>query len=88
MTSNSILIGAEIDKMVSIFLVTAVLCIAVIRSRRAFFRAAIEQSAVQDLSRFVSKEVAERITSADRQIQAGDGESRVASIIFTDIEGF
>ena len=45
MTSNSILIGAEIDKMVSIFLVTAVLCIAVIRSRRAFFRAEIEQSA-------------------------------------------
>lgn len=88
MTSNSILIGAEIDKMVSIFLVTAVLCIAVIRSRRAFFRAAIEQSAAEDLSRFVSKEVAERITSADRQIQAGDGESRVASIIFTDIEGF
>jgi len=88
MTSNSILIGAEIDKMVSIFLVTAVLCIAVIWSRRAFFRAVIEQSAAQDLSRFVSKEVAVRITSADRQIQAGDGESRVASIIFTDIEGF
>ncbi len=88
MTSNSILIGAEIDKMVSIFLVTAVLCIAVVRSRRAFIRAALEQSAAEDLSRFVSKEVAERITSADRQIQAGDGESRVASIIFTDIEGF
>lgn len=88
MTSNSVLIGAEIDKMVSIFLVTMVLCIAVVRARRSFFRAVIEQTAAEDLSRFVSKEVAQRITSSDRQIQPGDGESREASIVFTDIEGF
>ncbi len=88
MTSNAILIGAEIDKMVSIFLVTAVLCIVVIRARRSFFRAVLEQTNAQDLSRFVSKEVAERITSSAIQIQPGDGESREASIIFTDIEGF
>lgn len=88
MTSNSILIGAEIDKMVSIFLVTVVLSIAVVRARRAFFQAVTEQIAAEDLSRFVSKEVAERITSSDSQIQAGDGESRVASIVFTDIEAF
>jgi len=88
MTSNAILIGAEIDKMVSIFLVTAVLCIAVVRARRAFFRAVLEQTAAEDLSRFVSKEVAARITSSDRQIQPGDGECREATIVFTDIEGF
>ncbi len=88
MTSNSVLIGAEIDKMVSIALVTAVLSIAVVRARRAFFRAVLEQTAAEDLSRFVSKEVARRITSSDRQIQPGDGESREATIIFTDIEGF
>ena len=88
MTSNAILIGAEIDKMVSIFLVTGVLCIVVVRARRAFFRAVLEQTAAEDLSRFVSKEVAQRITSSDRQIQPGDGESREATIIFTDIEGF
>ncbi len=88
MTSNSILIGAEIDKMVSILLVTAVLSIAVVRARRSFFRAVLEQTAAEDLSRFVSKEVAQRITSSDRQIQPGDGESREATVIFTDIEGF
>jgi len=88
MTSNAILIGAEIDKMVSIFLVTAVLCIVVVRARRSFFRAVLEQSNAQDLSRFVSKEVAARITTSDKQIQPGDGECREASIIFTDIEGF
>ncbi|WNK00065.1 adenylate/guanylate cyclase domain-containing protein [Thalassospiraceae bacterium LMO-JJ14] len=88
LTSNAILVGAEIDKMVSIFLVTVVLCIVVVRARRAFFRAVLEQTAAEDLSRFVSKEVAARITSSDRQIQPGDGECREATIIFTDIEGF
>ncbi len=88
MTSNSVLIGAEIDKMVSILLVTTVLCIAVTRAQRAFYRAVLDRTASEDLSRFVSKEVAERITSSDRQIQPGDGETREASIIFTDIEGF
>ena len=53
-----------------------------------FSRAVLEQTAAEDLSRFVSKEVAQRITSSDRQIQPGDGESREATIIFTDIEGF
>ena len=68
MTSNTVLIGAEIDKMVSFFLVTSVLAIAVVRSQRNFYRSVLQQSAAEDLSRFVSKEVAARITSADRQI--------------------
>ena len=36
----------------------------------------------------MSREVANHITSADRAIQPGDGESRVASVVFTDIEAF
>ncbi|MCF3628113.1 adenylate/guanylate cyclase domain-containing protein [Thalassospiraceae bacterium LMO-SO8] len=88
MTSNAILIGAEIDKIVSILMVTGVLAIAVLRARRSLYRAIIESTAAQDLSRFVSREVAERITQADHAIQPGDGESKVATIVFTDIEGF
>mgnify|MGYP002833275790 CR=1 FL=1 len=88
MTSNTILIGAEIDKIVSILLVTAVLAIAVMRAQRSLQRAIAESMAAQDLTRFVSKEVAERITLADQAIQPGDGESRTATIMFTDIEGF
>lgn len=88
MTSNAILIGAEIDKMVSILLVTSVLALGVVRAQRNFYRAVLKQTAAEDLSRFVSKEVAARITSADRQIQPGDGESRTATVVFTDIEGF
>ena len=88
MTSNAILIGAEIDKIVSILMVTFVLAIAVLRAQRSLYRAIIDSTAAQDLTRFVSKEVAERITQADRAIQPGDGESKVATIVFTDIEGF
>ena len=88
LTTNSILIGAEIDKMVSMGLVTIVLALVVVRARRLVFHAIREHAAAQDLSRFVSKEVASRVTSADRQVQPGDGEFRRATIVFTDIEGF
>ena len=37
---------------------------------------------------WLSAEIAYRITSADRAIQPGDGESKVAMELFTDIEGF
>jgi len=88
MTSNAILIGAEIDKIVSIGLVTVVLGIATLRGRRALIRAVLDREAADDLSRFISPEVARRITQADQAIQPGDGEAINASILFTDIEGF
>ncbi len=88
LTSNAILIGAEVDKILSILLVTAVLAIAIMRAQRVLNRAVFESTAAQDLSRFISAEVADRIKSADRAIQPGDGESKVATVMFTDIEGF
>jgi len=88
LTSNSVLIGAEVDKILSILLVTAVLAIAIMRAQRVLNRAVLDSTAAQDLSRFVSAEVADRIKSADRAIQPGDGESKVATVMFTDIEGF
>lgn len=51
-------------------------------------RAAHDQAAAADLSRFVSREVADRITHADQSIKPGDGESKIATVMFTDIEGF
>lgn len=88
LTTNSILIGAEVDKMVSMGLVTIVLALVVIRARRFVFQAIREHAAAEDLSRFVSKEVASRVTSADSRIEPGDGEYRHATLVFTDIEGF
>ena len=87
-TSNRILIGAEVDKILSILLVTAVLAVAVARAQRILYRAVADSAAARDLSRFVSPEIAQRLASAERQIQAGEGELRTATVLFTDIEGF
>jgi adenylate cyclase len=88
MTSNRILIGAEIDKVISILMVTLVLAMAVVRARRTLVRAVAEGTAAHDLSRFVSPEIVERITTADRAMKPGDGEVKTASVLFSDIEGF
>ncbi len=88
MTSNSVLIGAEVDKILSMAAVTLILFVAIQRARRILNRAVLDATAAKDLSRFVSREVAERITSSDHAIQPGDGESRIGTVVFTDIEGF
>lgn len=88
LTSNTILIGGEVDKILSILLVTTILAVAVARGRRILFRAVADSVAARDLARFVSPEVAERIASAERPIRPGDGELRTATVLFSDIEGF
>ncbi len=87
-TSNSILVGAEVDKIMVILLVTMLIALAVTRARRLMVRAIADATAARDLSRFVAPEIADRITSADRDIQPGDSEVGIATIMFTDIEGF
>lgn len=88
LTSNAVLIGAEVDKIISIAAVTLVLFVAIVRAQRILYSAVRDATAASDLSRFVSREVADRITSSDRAVQPGDGESRTATVLFTDIEGF
>jgi adenylate cyclase len=88
MTSNRVLIGAEIDKILTILLVTGVLAVALARAQRMLVREVTDSTVAQDLSRFVSPEIADRITTADQALQPGDGEVKEASILFSDIEGF
>ena len=88
LTSNAVLIGAEVDKILSMAAVTLILFVAILRAQRIFYRAVLDATKAKDLSRFVSREVADRITSSDRAIQPGDGESRTGTVVFTDIEGF
>ncbi len=88
LTSNAVLIGAEVDKIIAMAAVTLILFVAILRAQRIFYRAVLDATAAKDLSRFVSREVADRITSSDRAIQPGDGESRIGTVVFTDIEGF
>lgn len=88
LTSNRILIGAEVDKIICILLVTAVLAVAIVRARRLLMQAVTDATVAQDLSRFVAPEVTNHIVGADRPIEPGHGEVKMASILFTDIEGF
>jgi len=88
MTSNSILIGAEVDKMISILVVTAILGFAIMRNRRLLTYAVTESASNQDLARFVPAEVANLIKTSDDGVQVGSGEPREATILFLDLEGF
>lgn len=88
MTSNSILLGAEFDKIISILLVTAILAVAITRARRLLIQSVVDSSTAQDLSRFVPSEVVRRVRSSEEGVQAGQGEVALATIFFIDIEGF
>ena len=88
LTDNRVLIGAEIDKIVSILTVTAILAVAIARARALLVRAVAEGAAAHDLSRFFSPGIAEHITAAERQVRAGEGQARDAAVLFTDIRGF
>jgi len=88
LTSNSVLIGAEIDKVIAILMVTGVLALALARSRRILYRAVLDSVLAKDLSRFVAPEVAVRISTSERGLQPWEGEVREATVLFTDIEAF
>jgi adenylate cyclase len=51
MTSNSILLGAEFDKIISILVVTAIIAVALQRAKGLLVRSVAEQTAAQELSR-------------------------------------
>jgi adenylate cyclase len=88
LTSNRVLIGAEVDKILCILIVTAVLAVAIIRARRLLMRSVADATIAHDLTRFVAPEVASHIAASERAIEPGDGEVLTASILFCDIEGF
>ena len=88
LTSNSILIGAEIDKVISILVVTGILALAIKRNLGLLTYAIREDVSNQDLARFVPSEVASLTKTSDEGVHLGFGEPREATILFLDIEGF
>ncbi len=83
-----ILVGAEIDKLISIAAVTAVLCVAVIRARRLMIRQAIEAHAAAELSRFFAPEVAGEIRRSESEFKPGDAVTRDAAVMMLDLRSF
>lgn len=88
LNSNSILIGAEFDKIFTILLVTAILTFAVWRGRQLLVTAVKEEAASREIRRFLSKGVAEAIASSDQLVEAGEAAERDAAIVMLDIRGF
>lgn len=88
MTSNAILIGAEIDKIVAILVVSAVLSWALLRAQRTLVSAVSGTTAVRELSRFFSADVADAITQSAESIKPGQGMLRDAAAMFVDLRGF
>lgn len=88
MTSAKILIGGEIDKIVSLLLAAALLALAVARSRQLLESAIYEHAAVSQMVRFFSPEVAEQLIRADELLRPGEGKSREAAAMFVDLRGF
>jgi adenylate cyclase len=88
MTSLKILIGAEVDKLVSMAAVTLLLAVVVVRARRLLVASVMEATAATELSRFFASDIAEAIKSADQAIRPGEGVVRPAAAMFVDLRGF
>jgi len=83
-----VLIGAELDKVVAMGMVTAVLAVGTVRSRRLLAEAATEGQARRELTRFFSPDVASRIVGSADAIRPGEGEIREATALMIDLRGF
>jgi adenylate cyclase len=88
LTSNMILIGAEIDKILTLVGVTLILSFAQFRARKVLLDAIQSHTAADDLSQFFAPEVADIITQSDAQPGAGRPETRMAAIMFVDVRDF
>ena len=87
-TSYKILRGAEIDKILSILVVTAVLALALSRARGLLARSVARERSISNMSRFFAPEIAEQIRDAQEVAQNGHGVACRAAILMTDLRGF
>ncbi|MGQ7847266.1 adenylate/guanylate cyclase domain-containing protein [Granulosicoccus sp. 3-233] len=88
LTSNQVLIGGELDKIISILMVTIILTLAVARGRRLLIQAIVEGRTAESLSLFVPQGVAEQITKTSGPLIDAQTETREASILFVDLVSF
>lgn len=88
LTSNTVLLGGEFDKIITILVVTLILTLALMRGRALLHRAMAEESAKYELSRYFPAEVAARITAADGTVAAGAADQVRCTVLTVDIRGF
>ena len=84
-----ILIGAELDKMISVVAVTLLLAYASVSARGLLGTAVRDEAAVANLSRFFAPDVATSLRGGgEDELKAGMGVSREVSVLTVDIRGF
>lgn len=88
LTSNMILIGAELDKVITILLVTGILAVGISRSQNLLKVSLKNAAAAHDLSKFVPDVIAEQIKEESQQPDLNKTESGECSILFVDLESF
>ena len=88
LTSNTILIGAEVDKILLIAFVTAVLAMSQVLAKRLLVASITEAQAAVNFSRFFDPAVASDIREQEEETAPGEGTLREASILMVDIRGF
>lgn len=87
-TSYKILRGAEIDKILSILMVTVILALSLVRARKLLVNSVAEEVAAADLARFFAPEIAEQLRHIEIAPLAGQGVRRDAAILSIDLRGF
>ncbi len=87
-TSYKILRGAEVDKILSILIVTAILALSLRRARNLLANSVAEEIAAADFARFFPPEVAEQLRSSDVELASGQGLRRTAAVLSIDLRGF
>jgi len=88
LTSNRVLLGAEIDKIISIMLVAIILALVVARARTLLISSIVEGTNAQNLSHFVPESVADRIAQTEGPLREAQSETCEASILFVDLISF
>jgi len=87
-TSYKILRGVEIDKILSILVVTAILALSLVGARDLLARSVAEERAANDLSRFFAPEVAAQIRRAEEDAESMRCNGCRAAIPMTDLRSF
>ncbi|RZL51526.1 MAG: adenylate/guanylate cyclase domain-containing protein, partial [Variovorax sp.] len=88
LTSNMVLLGAEVDKILLITLVTAVSALSLTLAKRLLVSSISEAEAAGNLARFFDPTVAGDIRGQAIDIAPGGGTLREASILNVDLRGF
>ena len=88
LTSNKVLLGAEVDKVISIILVAIILTLAIARGRHLLIKSIVEATNAENLSHFVPESVAAQISDAEGPLIDTQIQTREASILFIDLVSF